>query len=511
MAHSRGRRKTDEYGDFQTPLALARRICELFAGRGTVPASLVEPTCGAGNFLLAAFEQFPRLAHAVGVEINPDYIDRLNGTLTGLPFADRVAVVHASFFDVDWRAIFRDLPEPILVIGNPPWVTNAALGVLGSSNLPEKSNFQNHRGLAALTGKSNFDISESMLIKLLEALDGRRAVLAMLCKAAVARKVLLHAWKNDIGLADAEIHAIDATDHFNAAVDACLLMCAPSPASREQNCRVYRLLGDRAPATMIGYRDNRLVADVSAYQRWKHLAGRGIYRWRSGVKHDCSRVMEFWTEGRRYRNGLSEVFLLESDYLYPMLKSSEIASGRLVEPSRWMLVTQRAVGEDTSMVRERAPQTWAYLEGHGKLLDRRGSSIYRGRPRFSVFGVGDYTFAPWKVAISGFYKDLQFTVVGPYAGKPVVLDDTCYFVPCRSEEEAHYVASLLNSPPAREFYSATIFWDAKRPVTVETLERLDLSALAIELGSLPTYLDIQTGVRPCARSLLPPRCSSACS
>ncbi len=128
-----------------------------------------------------------------------------------------------------------------------------------------------------------------------------------------------------------------------------------------------------------------------------------------------------------------------------------------------------------------------------------------------MFGVGDYAFAPWKVAISGFYKDLQFTVVGPHAGKPVVLDDTCYFVPCRSEEEARYVASLLNSVPAREFYSATIFWDAKRPVTIETLERLDLSALAIELGSLATYLKIQRGVRPCAESLLPPRCSSACS
>ncbi len=334
MAHSSGRGKIDEYGDFQTSLALARRICGLLAGRGPVPASLVEPTCGAGNFLLAAFEQFPRLARAVGVEINTEYIDRLNGTLTGHPFADRIAVVQASFFDVDWRAIFRDLPEPILVVGNPPWVTNAALGALKSSNLPEKSNFQKHRGLAALTGKSNFDISEWMLIKLIEALDGRQATLAMLCKTAVARKVLLHAWKNKIGLADAEIHAIDAADHFNAAVDACLLVCSPSPASRKQNCRVYRLLGDREPAMVIGYRNNRLVADISAYMRWKHLAGHGIYRWRSGVKHDCSRVMEFWTEGHRYRNGLGEVLDLESDYVYPMLKSSEIASGRIVKPSR---------------------------------------------------------------------------------------------------------------------------------------------------------------------------------
>jgi len=511
MARSRGRGKIHEYGDFQTPLALAARICGILASRGTVPASLVEPTCGTGNFLLAAYEQFPRLTRAVGVEINRDYVDRLNGTLMGCPFADRISVVQASFFDVDWRAVFQDLPEPILVVGNPPWVTNAALGALGSANLPEKSNFQNHRGLAARTGKSNFDISEWMLIKLLEELGGRRATLAMLCKTAVARKVLLHAWKNDIGLCDVEIHAIDAADHFNAAVNACLLICSPAPASQERHCRVYRRLGDGEPVTVIGYRDNALVANVSAYNRWKHLAGQGIYRWRSGVKHDCSRVMELWTKGQRYRNGLGEVFDLEGDYLYPMLKSSEIASGRIVEPSRWMLVAQRAVGEDTSIIRETAPQTWAYLEEHGKLLDRRASSIYRGRPRFSVFGVGDYTFAPWKVAISGFYKGLQFAVVGPCAGKPVVLDDTCYFVPCQSEAEAGYVASLLNSATAREFFSATIFWDAKRPITVETLERLDLAALALELGSRATFVNIQKGLQPCAESRLPSRCSSAYS
>lgn len=50
--------------------------------------------------------------------------------------------------------------------------------------------------------------------------------------------------------------------------------------------------------------------------------------------------------------------------------------------------------------------------------------IYRGKPRFSVFGVGDYTFAPWKVAVSGFYQVPRFVKVGPMGGKPVVFDDT---------------------------------------------------------------------------------------
>jgi hypothetical protein len=483
MASAKIATQPDEFGDFQTPTALAEHVCELLSARGVLPASLLEPTCGVGNFLVAAIEHFPKATAGIGIEINNDYVTNAKARLSDRSCANKVKVVQDSFFKVDWANILHDLPEPILVIGNPPWVTNSTLGVIGSSNLPKKTNFQNHIGLDAITGKSNFDISEWMLVKLLEMLGGRRATMAMLCKTAVARKVLVHAWKNDISLIDAEIHPIDAATYFGAAVDACLLVCSLSPSSQNRDCRVYRRLGDSEAAAVIGYHDEQLVADVSAYERWKHLAGKEIYKWRSGVKHDCSKVMELRKEGHRFRNGLGELVDLEDDYIYPMLKSSEITNGHSKEPSRWMLVTQKAVGDETSVIRVLAPKTWAYLQQQADLLDRRGSSIYRNRPRFSVFGVGDYTFSPWKVAISGFYKNLRFATVGPFAGKPVVLDDTSYFVACQSEQEAHFIADLLNSQPAREFFSAFVFWDAKRPITVELLRRLDLSALATQLGS----------------------------
>jgi hypothetical protein len=472
-----------EYGDFQTPLPLATQICALLAARGERPAAVVEPTCGVGNFLVAAFQQFPDLRRGVGLEINSEYASIARAALNGRGRGDRVKIVGESFFNMDWRQFFSDLPEPVLVIGNPPWVTNAALGLLRSSNLPAKSNFQNRVGLDALTGKSNFDISEWMLIKLMESLNGRKATFAMLCKTAVARKVLLHAWKNNLRISNAEIRSVDAAAHFGAAVDACLLACSLSADSQQQDCRVYRHLGDRQAETTIGYCDNELVANVSSYHRWKHLAGKGDYRWRSGVKHDCSKVMELRKEGERYRNGLGEIVELETILLYPMLKSSELANACNNAPSRWMLVTQKTVGEDTTIIRETAPATWAYLERHATVLNRRASSIYRRRPRFSIFGVGDYTFSPWKVAISGFYKKLDFTVVGSFADKPIILDDTCCFASCQSKAEAQYVASLYNSAQAREFLSAFIFWDAKRPITIETLRRLDLRALARELGS----------------------------
>ena len=120
--------------------------------------------------------------------------------------------------------------------------------------------------------------------------------------------------------------------------------------------------------------------------------------------------------GDDFENGLGEVVSLESTYLYPMLKSSELMKPDPT-PSRYMLVTQRLVGEDTPQIEYEAPRTWDYLQSHAARLDARASSIYRNRPRFSVFGVGPYSFAPWKVAISGFYKRLDFRCVRSHRGQ----------------------------------------------------------------------------------------------
>lgn len=476
-------RKTAEYGDFQTPESLARNVCALLHRQGVQPSALLEPTCGLGGFLFASLDRFSEIQHAVGADINRAYIQHAEAILRRRADASKVCLLEQDFFQADWADRIAELPEPILILGNLPWVTNAHLGALGSENLPEKSNFQNRNGLDAITGKANFDISEWMLIQLVEAMDGRRGVLAMLCKSSVARKVLAHGWRNGIALERAAIHRIDADLHFDAAVDAALLIMHFAPGARGSEASVYPCLNDATADSVIGYEDDSLLADVTAYHRWKHLCGEEAIKWRSGVKHDCSRVMELTREGRKYRNGLGELVDLEDAYLFPMLKSSHVAKAKTAEINRVMLVTQRTVGEDTVQIENTAPRTWKYLADHADLLNKRGSSIYRNRPAFSIFGVGAYTFAPWKVAISGFYKKLAFVAVGKSNDKPTVLDDTSYFLPCRSKEQADYLTALLNSSTAQDFYRGYVFWDTKRPITVDLLRKLDLSRLSKELGS----------------------------
>ena len=94
-----------------------------------------------------------------------------------------------------------------------------------------------------------------------------------------------------------------------------------------------------------------------------------------------------------------------------------------------------------------------------------------------MFGIGAYSFAPWKVAISGMYKRSTFTVVGPHEGRAVVFDDTCYFLAFDDERSARRAATALMSRAASDFFRARIFWDAKRPITKSILQSLDLKAL----------------------------------
>ncbi len=435
-----------EFGDFQTPPDLCASVCRFVKERQSSFASVLEPTCGRGSFLVAALHEFHHLRQLRGVDIEASYASEAASALADADNSVLAQIEVASFFDYDWEATIASLPKPFLILGNPPWVTNAHVGVLSGSNLPKKSNFQGHHGLEAITGKANFDISEWMLIRLLNILEGTGGSLAMLCKTAVARKVLAYAWRHGHHLGEAEVVLIDAMRHFGAAVDACLLYVHYDHAAAIEKANVRRDFGDRQPFTTWGYEDGLLLANVGAYQRWRRLWTGNSPVWRSGIKHDCASIMELrLSENGRLENGLGEQVDLENTCLYPMLKSSHLNKCVGGEPTRFMIVPQRSVGEDTARLAEDAPKTWAYLQAHKAAFSRRASSIYRRRPPFSIFGVGDYSFAPWKVAISGLYKTISFTVVGPYHGRPFVLDDTCYFIPCLNQMQATALAGLLNS------------------------------------------------------------------
>ena len=402
-----------------------------------------------------------------GLELNPDYAD------AALAYAD---VECGDFFRFNPASIGWRTDGPLLVVGNPPWVTSADLRRMGSDNLPRKENFKHAGGYEAMLGSSNFDVCEYVILKLLCSLRGRPFRLGMLCKTQVARNVVEFAAKERLPLRNASIHRIDARRWFGASVDACWLMAdmaADGPGEYEAD--VYDSLDAAAPSGRFGMTDNGLVSDVAAYRANRRGVGACPYEWRSGLKHDAASVFELKADGGDAVARSGERLRPDGRFVLPLLKSTDVFRGNPV--SRYVIVPQLTFGGDTEVLRRDNPAVWSYLEAHGDVVDARRSSIYQDKPRFTVFGHGGYTYAPYKVAVSGLHKELRFRLAPPLDGVPVVLDDACYFLPFDDPTEACVVLALLKSPQYTALVSSLVFWDAKRPITKKLLSRIDMYAL----------------------------------
>ncbi|HET9921828.1 MAG TPA: hypothetical protein VFQ30_18445 [Ktedonobacteraceae bacterium] len=467
-----------ELGDFQTPPSLVMAVLTSLSTGGKRWSRVLEPTCGRGNFIdgLLKLPEPPREIQAFEIqEVHLQVARRIAEQAQ----STRVVVRQANIFDlklhkdVQWRE-----NGPLLVVGNPPWVTNAELGMLESDNLPRKANIKGLRGIDARTGESNFDIAESIWLKLMQELAPEQPTIALLCKTSVARNILQFAFDARLPVTHAAIRIIDAHKWFGIAADACLFIVKIGPGERRYEAEVYPNLHAIEPDYLTGMVEKRFVANVGMYHQTAAIDGMCPIPWRQGLKHDAASVMELTLNtSRKFSNKLGEMVVIEPEYVYPLLKSTDVFKGKTNDLKRAVIVTQQRLGEDTCKLQYAAPQLWHYLTSHAAVFSQRKSSIYEKQPLFALFGIGDYSFAPYKVGISGFHKTPKFRAIGPQDGKPVMLDDTCYFIPCPSALEAAFFASLLNDPLCLAFIDSIIFTDAKRPITKKLLQRIDLSAL----------------------------------
>lgn len=466
-----------ELGDFQTPRELAVECAQVLATiqRGT--RRVLEPTCGEGSFMLAAASVLEPSIEMLGVEIQPTHADvarRLLKDSVTKDVAWRVEV--GDMFRYDLGKLQWETDGPLLVLGNPPWVTLSDLGAMRSTQVPDRANLRSVRGIDALTGESNFDVAEYIWMRLLTELRREEPTVALLCKTSVARRVLTLAAHLDLHVADSFLWRIDAKKAFGVSVDACLFAVRLDRSSHNYRCQVFESLDASCSTSTMGLVDGALVANVDAYAESQQYDGSSPVEWRQGVKHDLAAVMELRAdESGKLQNALGEPVEAEADWVYPLLKGSDVNAGR--PPQRYVIATQRSLADDTKSLRHTAPRLWSYLQSHAERFAARKSSIYRNRAAFSMFGIGPYTFTPWKVAVSGLHKAPRFQLVGPSEGRPVLFDDTSYFLPCQSAAEAAILLGTLTSEAATLLLKSLLFVDAKRPVTKKLLQRIDLAAI----------------------------------
>lgn len=462
-----------DLGDYQTPLQLVEQVINCPELSGKTWSRLLEPTCGQGNFIrpFCKLGNPPIEIHAI--EIQDQYVSQVQK----LPVP--ITVHQTNIFSLDLKTDLQWVTNgSLLVIGNPPWVTNAELSITQSHNHPEKTNLKHLQGLDAMTGSSNFDIAEHIILKLIWELADQQPTIAVLCKTSVARNILHFAPQAKLPIVFSTIRQLDAKRWFNAAVDACLLYLELKPNQYNPRTTVYSDLQTTEPLQVMEHKHGQLIANVTFHDRVAFLEGKCTLSWRQGLKHDAAPVMELTLHpDGHWQNKERQSVVVEPDYIYPLLKSSDLAHEPIDKPRKAVIITQKRLTDDTYELKTTAPLLWKYLSDHEKVFAKRKSSIYTNKPPFSIFGIGDYSFAPYKVAIAGMYKIPRFQAIGPIQSRPVMCDDTCYFIPCWSPEQAALLATLLNSQVCLDFINSTIFTDSKRPITKRLLQRINLQAL----------------------------------
>ena len=175
---------------------------------------------------------------------------------------------------------------------------------------------------------------------------------------------------------------------------------------------------------------------------------------------------------------------IEDDLVYPLLKSSDIKGEKISSCRKYVIVTQHHTSDNTSYIRERFPLTFNYLHEHIEYFRNRKSTIYKNRPDFCIFGIGDYSFKKYKIAISGLYKQTRFSLVDLIDGKEAMLDDTSYLLGFDDKFLATTTLKILNSSLVQEFIESVFFEDSKRPINKDLLMRIDLLKALHLLGSV---------------------------
>ena len=463
-----------EYGDYQTPDDFAEKVCRyLKEYRNIKPSAVVEPTCGVGNFLKHSL--LFNANEYYGIEINPYYCKICRESIND----EKVNIINSDFFSFSSKILIKDKTQ-ILVIGNPPWVTNSTLSVIGASNLPSKVNFKKLKGIDAITGASNFDICEYIILQLIDEYKDTNTIISMLCKISVARNIFKELKRNDINFLSCDILEFDAAKVFGIGINACVLVIQLSEEKFSPNiCNVYDFDKPNKTKFQFGYLGGQFYSNLCIDT--DNFDGHCCFEWRQGVKHDCSQVMELTMQNGILLNGQKKKEQIENDILFPLMKSSMFKEPIIHNFSKYVIVTQRKAREETNYLEYKVPKTWKYLNDNIELFKRRKSSIYHGAPLFSMFGVGDYSYSKYKVGVSGFYKQPLFSVLYSDDEKPVMTDDTSYFICFNCYDMAYIAMLLLNSEKVQKFLKSIAFLDSKRPYTKKVLERVDFGKIVASL------------------------------
>lgn len=540
-------------GEYYTPRGVAELAVEELSVADVADETFLDPGCGSGAFLAVCIDR-TREALAedcspeevvetvtdtvYGIDLNPVAVKsaKLGYVLSLLPSLQSAGVesVEIPVFLGDSLRLTRDDPIGVAdhdltvdhLVGNPPWITwgnlPEAVRDAWRERYADRLDLLPHRGPASRLGFGNDDVSLPFVWVCVHHYLREGGDASFVLKRDVTKgpagKLLRSQSLDGRSLAVRFVHDFGDLRPFGEQVDA--------------GSAIYTLSADEEPefpipaaawrhgsegegpdfSTAGGMRrtlDRESTGFVpvdgddpsSAWIRRdaeRQALGECDHEIRHGLKDDAKEVFAL------DRSQLSD---LEPDLVYPYLKSKHVVKYGLFDHDLHLVPMEKAGQDNEDELRTRYPRTYEYLDAHrDRLADRASSWLERG-PFYNVFGLGDYTWADYKVVWCrlGFKPHFAVvsTVTDPDLGeKQVVPGDHFMFVSTDDRHEAHFLTALLNSASyqrslrdlaseGKASLSKTVVSKLALPEYRGTSEERRLAELSMEAHEIvPEYTDV---------------------
>jgi hypothetical protein len=175
---------------------------------------------------------------------------------------------------------------------------------------------------------------------------------------------------------------------------------------------------------------------------------------------------------------------VEDALLLPYVTGASISRWHYTTPGYYVTPHTAETGMEPlsiATMKSMFPKTFEYFNRFKKELE--GRSLHqrwgKDKPFYSMYDIGPYTFAPYKVAWKRTTKDFSAVVLSTIddallGNKVVVPNGKVMIVPFESEDAAHFLCGVLNSTMARERINRAITSEAHRDIiNVVPLEKYD--------------------------------------
>jgi len=396
-----------------------------------------------------------------------------------------------------------------IIVGNPPWINWESIDAeYRDKTMPlwKRHGLFPHSGMDAILGKSKKDLSMLMTYQAMERFLTPKGILAFVITRATLKSAGSGQGFRRFMLGDntpirpVKVDDLSEIKPFGSTGGSALIIVLKKgkpPAYPVTYSLWKRKKGGKRPTSWSSLDEakskSRLIpllaqpvdpddstsawitADSEALDVLRKILGPSSYTAYAGVYSGGAngvywlRIIESLPEGSLLVENIPSAgkrtvkatrALLEPDLIYPLLRSGEVNRWRARGAIAVLMVqdpdSRRGIDED--VFKKKYPKTYKYLKSFEEILrtraawrrfftTRKGETYVERAPFYSMFAVGKYTFAPYKVVWPRMASSLEAVVVGPIGSTPVFPQETLTFIPLDDPVEAHYICALLNSTP----------------------------------------------------------------